>query len=48
MTKFIRTLLVDDQFLIREGIASLLELEDGIVLQPHLVGVSFKYGKNDA
>ncbi len=29
-TKPIRTLLADDQYLIREGIASLLELEDGI------------------
>ena len=30
MTKAIRTLLADDQYLIREGIASLLELEDGV------------------
>ena len=30
MTKPVRTLLADDQYLIREGIASLLELEDGV------------------
>lgn len=30
MTTKIRTLLVDDQFLIREGIASLLELDDSV------------------